>query len=166
MVEETDSNPVQCEFDSHRHYMTEITKVGVGVAILRHFSDGTKVLLGKRKSSHGEGQWAFPGGHLEHLESFKETALREIKEETGNLKVRGLEVVSIINLTEYTPKHYLDVGMVAFWLSGEPEVMEPDKCSEWQWFSVYDLPNPVFSTVKRVIDAAMHYRAVVVYDKE
>ncbi|WP_134596929.1 NUDIX domain-containing protein, partial [Pseudomonas aeruginosa] len=36
-------------------------QVGVGVLILR---DG-KVLLGRRKGSHGAGCWSAPGGHLE-----------------------------------------------------------------------------------------------------
>ena len=37
-------------------------RVGIGVMI---FKDG-KVLLGKRKASHGEGEWASPGGHLDY----------------------------------------------------------------------------------------------------
>ncbi len=36
-------------------------QVGVGVLILR---DG-KVLLGRRKGSHGAGCWSAPGGHLD-----------------------------------------------------------------------------------------------------
>src|SRR3989338_3768070 len=47
------------------------TKVGIGVLI---FKEG-KVLLCKRKGSHGSGEYAFPGGHLEYMESFTECAL-------------------------------------------------------------------------------------------
>ncbi len=147
------------------------TKVGIGVAILKSSDFNTQVLLGKRKGSHGEGQWAFPGGKMEHLESFDETALREIAEEVGTgIKVKGLRVCSIINLTEYAPKHYLDVGMVADWVDGDPQVMEPEKCSEWKWFDIGNLPENLFVTVERVIESAVspfaRYDTAVVYDKE
>ncbi len=54
-------------------------KVGVGVMILRN----DKVLFGKRRGSHGEGEFAFPGGHLEYMESFADCAKREVNEECG-----------------------------------------------------------------------------------
>ena len=50
-------------------------KVGVGVMI---FKNG-KVLLGKRKGSHGEGEFALPGGHLEYMEGFANCASREVQ---------------------------------------------------------------------------------------
>ncbi len=41
-------------------------KVGIGVMVVK---DG-HVLIGKRVSSHGEGEYCFPGGHMEYMESF------------------------------------------------------------------------------------------------
>ena len=60
-------------------------KVGIGIMI---FKNG-KILLGKIKGSHGEGEYAFPGGHLEYMESVKEGALRELEEECG-IKIKNL----------------------------------------------------------------------------
>src|SRR5271155_3580479 len=54
-------------------------RIGVG-CIVQH--EG-KVLLGKRKGSHGVGFWGFPGVHLEFGESVESCAKRELLEETG-----------------------------------------------------------------------------------
>jgi 8-oxo-dGTP diphosphatase len=43
------------------------TKIGIGVMV---FKDG-KVLMARRKGSHGQGEYAFPGGHLEYMKDSK-----------------------------------------------------------------------------------------------
>lgn len=53
--------------------------VGVGALVI----DNGRVLLGRRKGSHGAGTWALPGGWLEKGESFEDAAVRELEEETG-----------------------------------------------------------------------------------
>ena len=132
------------------------TKVGVGVLIIKQNSwEDSYVLLGQRKGSHGEGQWAFPGGHLEYMESFEDCAYREIAEELGpDFKIIGLRTCRITNLKDYAPKHYIDISMAAFYTEGQPIVMEPDKVSEWKWFhwrEVFEMsesnPDSLFATV-------------------
>ena len=115
------------------------TKVGIGVMI---FKDG-KILLGKRKGSHGSGEYAFTGGHLEYMESFEDCAKRETLEEAG-IKIKNVRFGCVANVTSYSPKHYVLVGLVADWESGEPRVLEPEKRESWDWYDLDNLPSPLF----------------------
>lgn len=51
-----------------------------GAIVYRKFHGNTEILLIKHVNS---GHWSFPKGHVEAGETEVETALREIKEETG-----------------------------------------------------------------------------------
>ena len=132
----------------------------VGISVLVE-KDG-KLLLGKRKGSHGAGEYAAPGGHLEHLESFQDCASREVLEETG-IVIGPLRFLRVLNSTHYAPKHYVDLAFVASWQAGDPEVREPDKVERWDWYDIYDLPSPLFammpSAIELVLDSASicHY---------
>ncbi len=106
-------------------------KVGIGVMI---FKDG-KVLLGKRKGSHGDGEYSFPGGHLEYMESFENCARRETMEEAG-IVLKNVRFQFLGNTKEYAPKHYVQIGLIADWENGEPKVLEPDKREEWNWYDL------------------------------
>lgn len=147
------------------------TRVGVGVIIFRHFHEerSTKILLGKRKGSHGEGEWAFPGGSMEYGESFKETALRELAEEVGpqfKIDENDLRVCAVTNLTAYSGKHYVDIGISTWWLEGDPITMEPDKVEGWEWVGVEkELPAPLFATVQNTLNGYLSGTCLV-YDCE
>lgn len=124
--------------------------VGLGIIIR---NDG-KVLLGKRKGSHGEGTWSFPGGHLEKFETLEICGLRENSEETG-LEIEVIDKnYSPITTNDFFAKenkHYVTLYIRANYLSGEPKVKEPEKCEEWKWFEWENLPNNLFIPVKNLI---------------
>ncbi len=117
-------------------------KVGVGVMV---FKDG-KVLMGKRKGKHGSGEYAWPGGHLEFMESFEECVKREVMEETG-IEVQNIRFLRLLNMKNYE-KHYVDVAMIADWKSGSPELKEPEKCEGWDWYDLDNLPSPMFAPLE------------------
>lgn len=123
-------------------------KVGVGVMVVK---DG-KILLGKRDGSHGSGEYAWPGGHLEYMESFEECAKREAREEAG-IEIENLRFVMLRNMKEYAPKHYVDITLVADWKSGEPKVIEGEKYVSWGWYDLDKLPSPLFKTEPIAIEA-------------
>ncbi len=111
-----------------------------------------QVLLTKRKGSHGEGEYAFPGGHLEYLESFEDCARRETKEECG-IEIQNIRFLYLTNVTKYAPKHYVHIGLIADWKSGEPQNLEPDRSDGWRWYDLGKLPEPLFEFCRLSFDA-------------
>lgn len=123
-------------------------KIGVGVLV---FKDG-KLLLGKRKAAHGAGEYSGPGGHVEYMESWLDAAKREVKEETG-LEITNIKFNCLINLKKYAPRHYVDIGLIADWVGGEPQNLEPNKKANWHWYNLDDLPKPLFGPTPIYLEA-------------
>ena len=126
----------------------EYPKVGVGVIVLH---DG-KILLGKRKNSHGNHTWNFPGGHLEFGEEIIECARREVREETGmeilNVRMAG-HVTNDIFIEE--KKHYITIFVICSADGTEPKIMELEKCDGWSWFDWENLPEPLFLPIRNLL---------------
>ena len=118
-----------------------MNRPGVGVLVI--LKSNNKVLLGKRKGSHGDGEWCFPGGHLELNETIEECGKREVMEETG------ISLESEIPITKgYTndvflsdKKHYITLYQEYILPNcTKPQRLEPNKCYEWDWFEENELP--------------------------
>lgn len=128
--------------------------VGFGIMILR----GNKVLLGKRhedpeKASsllNGAGTWTMPGGKLHFGETFEEGAKRETMEETG-IKLNNVNVICVNNDMVETA-HFITIGLFSDNFEGEPQVMEPDEITEWRWFDLHELPNPLFFPSAKILE--------------
>jgi 8-oxo-dGTP diphosphatase len=123
----------------------------MGVLVMRR----GRVLLGRRRGSHGEGYYAAPGGHIEFGESFEQAARREVREETG-LEIADLRLLSVGNYIfkrEDGERHYIDVDFVCEASTGEPQLMEPEKCDGWDWYDLDDLPQPMFVVTRRMIES-------------
>jgi 8-oxo-dGTP diphosphatase len=140
--------------------------IGCGVMILRD----NKILLGQRhfdpakadSEMHGEGTWTMPGGKLEFGESFETAAVREVFEETGlQISEDDLKVMSLSN-NVIPGVHFVTVGMMCEKVNGEPKVMEPDEITQWQWFSLDQLPSPVFFPSEKIL---RNYKEGILYRK-
>ena len=115
-------------------------RVGVAAFVLR----GDRFLLGRRRGSHGAGEWALPGGHLEFGESIEACARREVAEETG-LEIGAIRPGPYSNdLFTGEGKHYVTLFVLADAPVGDPELREPEKCDGWEWHRWSELPEPLF----------------------
>lgn len=115
-------------------------RVGVGVFVLRN----GKFLMGQRQGSHGEGTWSLPGGHLEYGETPEETAAREVSEEMA-VGLANICFGAVTNdIFDEEKKHYITVWVTSDWESGEPKIMEPEKCVALGWYDFDTLPEPLF----------------------
>ncbi|CAH9051465.1 NADH pyrophosphatase [Pseudoalteromonas holothuriae] len=124
-----------------------MVRVGVAVIIVR---DG-KFLLGERMGAHGSGTWATPGGHLEVGETIEQCAQREVSEETGLVIKKTVKLGFTNDIFEGENKHYVTLFMLAYSDFGIAEVKEPNKCTQWQWCALDNLPSPLFLSLKHFL---------------
>ncbi|NLV98242.1 MAG: NUDIX domain-containing protein [Clostridiaceae bacterium] len=64
--------------DKHRNFGLKYER-SCGAIVFREINEELRVLLVQHSASH----WSFPKGHVEKGESDYETAIREVREETG-----------------------------------------------------------------------------------
>jgi 8-oxo-dGTP diphosphatase len=125
-------------------------KVGLGVLLL---NSQKELLLGKRKNTHGAGEWSLPGGHLEWMESFETCCAREVLEETG-LVIDNVQPLTFANNPfPENNKHYITMFFVAQVTGGELKNCEPEKCEGWEWHSLDNLPSPLFGQIPSAVEA-------------
>jgi 8-oxo-dGTP diphosphatase len=128
------------------HYTQPVPAVGVMIFKEKH------VLIGKRTSAHGTGEYAFTGGKIDYGETIIDCAKRETWEEAG-IRITNVRLLCLTTVLAYTPKHFIDIGVVADWESGEPHVREPDKIESWTWGDVHNLPQPLFAMIPNYLEA-------------
>jgi 8-oxo-dGTP diphosphatase len=119
--------------------MTDPELHGVGVLVQR---DG-KVLLGRRRSQHGQGTWSPPGGKVEPGETDEEAARRELVEETGLVGAVPRVVAETLD-TFPSGETWRTRWVLMEWVSGEAEVLAPDEQDGWGWYTWDRLPGPLF----------------------
>ncbi|MCF1460936.1 NUDIX domain-containing protein [Agrobacterium vitis] len=121
--------------------------VGVGLAILR---DG-KLLLYKRMRPPEAGFWNIVGGKVDVLEPAEQAARREAEEETG-LTIGSVEFVSVSEqIITADRQHWVSLLYKTSDISGEATLTEPDKLSDFGWFALDDLPQPLSAFTKAIL---------------
>jgi 8-oxo-dGTP diphosphatase len=126
------------------------------VFLLRDGTTGTEVLLQLRQNTgFMDGHWAAAAaGHVERGETAYDAARREAVEE---IAVQDLSLSFVTSMQRTRGGEPIDERVDFFFTarswSGEPTVVEPEKCAELRWCALDDLPDPVVPHELRVLDA-------------
>ena len=104
-----------------------------------------QVLLIKRKNTDwGQGQWNFPGGLLEEGETLIQAAAREAREEVDvNINPEDLRLMHVLQVRKSATntKDIFGFYFVATIWQETPVNNEPERHSEIGWFSINELPE-------------------------
>ncbi len=116
-----------------------------------------EVLLQLRQGTgFRDGYWATAAaGHVEDGESLYVAAAREAAEELG-ITVGDLEPLCAMQRTEATGlpvDERVDYFFTTTSWTGEPRIVEPDKCADLDWFRLDALPDPVVPHELAVLQA-------------
>jgi len=103
-----------------------------GALVFRRFHGNTELLLIKHANG---GHWSFPKGHVEAGETEEETALREIKEETG------IDVIidpSFREVISYSPKKDTQKDVIYFIARAQNYDFTPqeEEISQIRWVEI------------------------------
>ncbi|MBZ0274662.1 MAG: NUDIX domain-containing protein [Anaerolineae bacterium] len=133
----------------------DVIGVGVGAIVL---NDQGEMFLAQRgpNASNERGCWEFPGGRVEFGERLAAAIAREFSEEYGML----IEVGELLTVEDHIlpdeGQHWVSPTFIARHVSGEPRILEPEKCSAIGWFTLETLPAPLSRITQSDIAA---YRA-------
>lgn len=116
------------------------------VYLLREGPDGPEVLLQRRgEVPYMAGHWAAAAaGHVERGETSYDAARREALEELG-IEVAELDFEFTMQRTQHADAidERVDFFFTARAWSGEPRIVEADKCAELRWCRLDALPEPM-----------------------
>ncbi len=111
-----------------------------------------QVLMVKRGKPPFEGMWAVPGGFVEMDEELEESALRELKEETGLQGVK-LEQMHTFGTIGRDPRgRQITVVYIGIAGEGATHVAGGDDAADARWFDIEELPEDIAFDHREVIE--------------
>ncbi len=116
------------------------------VFLLRDGAAGPEVLLQLRQNTgYMDDHWAAAAaGHVERGETAVDAIHREAAEEIG-VSALDLEFVTAMQRTQHRDPidERIDFFFTARHWSGEPRIVESEKCADLRWYPLEELPDPV-----------------------
>ncbi len=123
------------------------------VVVIRLWQGKRQILLSQRLSGFGKGTFTLPGGKQQLNETGDACARRELKEET-NLQALKTWFVNVRRslFQDKAPTDNIGVLVKESEFSGYPKRLEPSQHSEWEWYDIDNLPQPLFKPARSIID--------------
>ena len=128
---------------------------GVGIVC---FKDD-QVLIVKRAKPPIKWEWSIPGGGQDLGETTRETALRELKEETG-VEARLIGLIDVVDSVSHDDNgdirfHYTLVDFAAEWISGDPVGADDVSHAEWTPIAGIDTLGLWSETIRIIREAEL-----------
>lgn len=114
-------------------------QVGVSMFLV---NDKNQILVGLRP----DGTWGLPGGGMRAGEIPPEAGIRETEEETSITCEGYIEFATFTNdvFLKEKNEHWITLYFICRDWKGEAKRIEPNKCLEWRWVDLDNIPEPVF----------------------
>jgi len=95
--------------------------------------------------------WEFPGGSVEFGEKLADALQREMFEEFG-IKIEVGELLDVVDhILPEEGQHWVSPTFLCKIKSGEPLILEPEKCSAIGWFIINEVPSDLTPQLRVLI---------------
>ena len=125
----------------------------IPITALLMLRKGNKVLLLRRfNTGYEDGNYCFPGGHVEKGEPIYKAMIREAKEEIGiEIEEKHLNLIHVLN-RKVKDNAYVDFIFECKEWQGEAKIMEKDKSDEVKWFDLNNVTDNIIPFMKEVFN--------------
>lgn len=133
-----------------------------GAVVYRNVSGKREYLVILNKKGNASGHWGFPKGHTEDGENEVQTAIREIREETGiDLTKCGRLDTDFRAVSSYSPRENVEKDVIFFVAeitdeNGADIVLQQSEVADFKWVEYADARETLTHS-KDILDAAEDY---------
>ncbi|KKP93108.1 MAG: hypothetical protein US98_C0029G0009 [Parcubacteria group bacterium GW2011_GWC1_38_6] len=111
-----------------------------------------KILLSRRyQTGYEDGNYGLPSGHVDGGETMRDALAREMYEEVG-VEIDKNDLDLVLTMHRQCGDHErIDLFFVVKNWEGELKNMEPEKCDDFSWFPLNQLPENTVLYIREAI---------------